>query len=1158
MDIIVAQRLSEVSYDKTVVCEIIDDTKREKGIYGVTYNNTAKFDAYSTDTTLRKGHNVYVLIPMGNWNQQKIITGRKLDQADEPYAYKRPFSNLIDVTGNLIITDTGFKNRCSLIANDNKLLSTVLWSYNTPSINQKQGEFFSGFTRLGIKASFKTTMNPFITDLGLQSVVIQGEYGLRLRVDELEEKTKENEEDVYITHYVYLNQEDMNGSIYDFNVFFQQEKVVDISDLNKIVSMTLEFYQVPGTFKDIAGNEIPVNNGDIFNPNNRFNIFVKDVEISLGYDVNSVEDEQLNIYTESGITYSNTDLSDSNYKHIFARWIHKNVDDTLSVVAERDDLDFEFRWYRYKLGAQSVDDYSGVFWQHLSTQKIDGTIDIIDQTLKEYNDEHPNYPKLPGFLSTWLIPNFNLQNEKVKAVLIYNNKAYHSNILEFTNQNEILNTSTIEAVQALSLKCDDKTDGIYKIYDSTNMLMDITQAQVKRTLSPYFLPHSQDSSSVASLLTEADSIEWIVPAKNTMIVLDDESKSGAEVSEDGFYHIKRWGSKPGSIEGVNSLEYRISGFYMQNLSNNTIQCKVEKGGIVYTAMKSFQFGPSGTSGVAATLILEFMDGEAAVTLGSEKANRVIVRLFDDQGNEVDPKEFRSKVQWSWKTKNSNLKDNVIGFTDDLLYIVEEREDNIICELKTVEGAVIGPNYHILQATVVGWGQYDLTAYLPIPIRSRDDIAYMSGTTKITYSSSGELYEFFKVYYNLYNRLGEKIENIDWTYGGKADDLLNYYNIVNPLEGELSYTPIIYQENIYKAEKDEDGKLVLDRVEYSLQPVNFYVDGYCEYVCVIAREKVEEDKYNILWSHPILITQNKYTQATLNAWDGSLKVDSDKNVIYSAQMIAGKKNNDSNTFTGVVIGEYKEDQESSTGIFGFKNGAQVFGFQDDGTAFFGSPKNGRILISGESSTIQSQSYISAKKGMLLDLDDGVIELSNEKGEKVTIDSTATDFPIVVNNSFKINWNGDSFINGKLTVTGTITSQGKNTGDEIWTLDGTGIPSFKEINITGGSVAQCPVTSTTISSSNFSVENKTGWQLNKNGNIILNSIKVADKTAVSSATVEIDKSLVGASENIKLEFTQGILTAGSNITISNPLPSGGNVGDVLVMTKNGPAWQAPTTK
>jgi hypothetical protein len=52
IDIIVGKRLEEISYDKTIVCTITDDSNRKNGEYVVT-DGTMTFKAYSENDTYK-------------------------------------------------------------------------------------------------------------------------------------------------------------------------------------------------------------------------------------------------------------------------------------------------------------------------------------------------------------------------------------------------------------------------------------------------------------------------------------------------------------------------------------------------------------------------------------------------------------------------------------------------------------------------------------------------------------------------------------------------------------------------------------------------------------------------------------------------------------------------------------------------------------------------------------------------------------------------------------------------------------------------------------------------------------------------------------------------------------------------------------------------
>jgi hypothetical protein len=94
---------------------------------------------------------------------------------------------------------------------------------------------------------------------------------------------------------------------------------------------------------------------------------------------------------------------------------------------------------------------------------------------------------------------------------------------------------------------------------------------------------------------------------------------------------------------------------------------------------------------------------------------------------------------------------------------------------------------------------------------------------------------------------------------------------------------------------------------------------------------------------------------------------------SSAYVAGGED-DNNKFTGLVMGElgtiaatesqgvktYANSHEvapnpTETGLFGYREGAQSFGFRTDGTAFIGESGGGRINFDGNSGVIYSGNF-----------------------------------------------------------------------------------------------------------------------------------------------------------------------------------------------------------
>lgn len=997
VDEIVGQRLESIKFDSTILCTITDASACASGKYVVTNNGgIAKFEAYSENDSYRENDNVYVQIPNGDWDQQKIIIGKKSDKTNEPYIYKKPFSSLVDITGNLI-SDHIEKKRTGLVANKNyseenngKEYYINLWSYNIEDSGaeyQDQGLVQSSYTRLGIQAGFQSWLNTFYTSTNEEDAVCravsQGQYGLRLKVTAKREKVISvdgNEEGANAVYILELNTDDMNGNPYNFDSFYTQEKVFDISEISEIVSMELQFYEVTGSFMDSENVLIPDKDflGNLISPN----LFVNDVYITLGYDVAEFDTEMVQVYTLDSTTYSKTaeNVSD-NHKKIQLRWVHKLENGIYKSITDNDNIgDYTVYWYRYKLGSPSADQYSGVYWKYLSTQE-NFKYEINDADWVNYNNQNTGNERTPGFFYSWSLPDTTVQTEQYKAIIVYNGIPYRSNILTFQNKDEVVSAPTVDAVQALSINCEDNTYGNYRIYNNGNSLLDQSQSPKQREWKLFFksaLDKSDDTSPTE--LTEAEQVEWIIPVYKSMIVLDADSYKDADKIEydylddgktENHIHIFRYGNN-NDITGSNTQQYRIRSYYSQTYSNNTIQCKIIKNKITYTATKEMTFGIAGTTGTDCTFILDFDNGITAV--GPEDSSEglavsVTARLYDYENNEVDLTDYADKITWSWKD-TTTAKNIQIGSSK-----------GITIPLTYTGGASLTYNYNILQATLTGWGNFVLEAYLPVPVRKKIDYNYISGTTQVIYNSNGEIIDYFKNPYKLYE-MGNEKSGVSW-------ECIN--NIDN--ETDKGYTPKVSESN--------NG-------EYYLTPLSFYVEKACENVCVVAKDS----NNSIIWSQPVLIMTNRYPSAMLNNWDGSLDVGStDSGTILSPRLAAGRKESD-NTFSGVVLGDWTPTISSSeltagTGLFGYYKGEQSYGFRDDGTAFIGKSGAGRISFKGDEGIIESAGFSATNgSGMQINLKDNVFS-AKRNGQKIfTLQGADPYFKITNKDQKTLLYIGDS--------------------------------------------------------------------------------------------------------------------------------------------------------
>lgn len=919
MSIIANSSVDKVKFDSTIECTIIDATDKLTGKYKVKNESYAEFYAYSQITTYNKGDKVYVQIPKGDYNSTKFIVGKKTDKnEDKPYNFVNPFNTFIDLTGNFFIAKDNNKEVWSILANGNEEEIEITPNGGITFTDEQQG-----FTRLGLRADFRA----WLETLG----VVSGNYGLKLNIYGIKDDTADNIKkiensiknngEIPLIASIDLDTNDMYGNPYNFEGYYSQEIVIDTSAVAKIYNIKIFLYQ-KDNFKDSNNNLISyVNDFNMSIPPN--NIFVKDIYMGLGISADEIENEYVRLYSLDGSTYVIDDKGQIDSKTIRLKWVHFDEDgNRIQITEHKKDDTFEVRWYMYEFGAPSADEYSGVYWTAIE------------------NNKNNFYYQLK--------PRSNKNQEQIKVIILYNGKVYRSNIITFNNEKQVPNDATIDSLNALSIHCGDQTNGNYLIYNQANYLMNRSDGKISRKLTLHF-----DSKTYAisngiigknqngeNKLVEAQRVIWQIPIKNTMLnfgIKDD----GTDATYKEII-IDLTNENVSVSPGEFSLNYTINTFYSSNKSNNTVIAKIEKDGIVYTAIKDFTFGQAGTNGTDCTLVIDMVAHEnlnnkvfTAIKSGMRDNYTFRAQLYDNEGKEIT--DFKN-CSWIWSFMSGSTVNNV-----DL-----QNTNNQNCMLRVNTTNSIMNNLIILQVKLSGWGDYDLTAYYPVPITTLDN-AYINGPTEVIYLSNGEP-TFSKEPYKLF--IDRKIDEIvTWSiYSSNFDDAFI---------GKVNYNK--------------------DKKEYRLSPMSFYVDG----VSVYGVQGKQGNK--IVWTQPILVLQNKYPSAMVNRWDGKFYTDVENNFLGVAQIAAGKKDKNANTFTGVLIGDFgtKQNADSSisynTGVYGYNNGQQVYALKDDGTATFGKSSTGQIIINGTSSIIESKDFkytynksgASIITGLSLDLLNGKI-------------------------------------------------------------------------------------------------------------------------------------------------------------------------------------------
>lgn len=785
---------------------------------------------------------------------------------------------------------------------------------------------------------------------------------------------------------LYLSSSDMYGNPYNFQGFFEQEKVYDISSLEGIYGLSLFFYEKSNTFYNRQGEPIPYKKPGLskFAPN----LHTKDPYVCLGYDLSNFNTEEAKLFTTDGTTYKTRDniAVEDNRKHIRLRWIHQYENGNVGVVSEDSNLEnYDIRWYRYKMGASSADEYSGVYWTRI-------------------NEEAGNV------FEYILNPATNTAVEQIKVIILYNNKVIRSNILTFTNEADVANQATAEIIAGLSIWCKDGSYGNYCRYGQNNQLLDSVQLNKDiqtitantvfsfeaRFADQSVLAEQYSVDTVAKPLTEAKEIIWEFPLRNSMIIIQgfnynfdaaaEEDAAGSKYKLPGFYtdatikvlgnsvFISRVSDEGGIINPIQ--DYRINKTYNASALNNSVKCTVLKNGLVYSTVKELTFGIMGTNGTDATVVIDFDNNKTALTANvADETLRVSAHLYDSSHTDVFENNNTYTCQWEWMEYD---EDKSKWNPNDAVTIESRWQKN--SEAKWEEIKLDIPNnvcylshknilninsqkfFLVLKVTIKGFGDYDLIAYKAIPIRATNQYRNMIGPTEIVYNTTGHP-NYYKDKFTLW-----------WCQDPSK------ITIYDTVMDETSISNIASNWTIYNP-FGEESNLIGTISNNILKPSNVYIKNAKPYGAYCFENVVGGSTTSITWIQPFVILQNEYPSTTINKWNGK-EVQIKEGYILSPAIAAGKKIE--GKFHGVMMGDWADtptadDVTKTTGVYGFNAGAMSFAFKDDGTAFIGKSNKGRIEFNGNNGVIKSAAWTEdSETGMFIDLDNGILKIQKKAG------------------------------------------------------------------------------------------------------------------------------------------------------------------------------------
>lgn len=311
IDTVIGKRLEQLSYDKTIICTIIDDSKAKNGEYQVS-DGSVKFWAKCENANYRNDEQVRVSVPNGDTTQEKFIIGKYVkDSSNTPITYMTPLSSVLKMSGD--ICNTGNSDIYGLqatgpISGVPTKTGTLLW---TADIDADSAAMASSqiYDVIYIQADFKTILSNYS--------ITSGTYGLMLSLG----TTLANGAPGPAVTCLFDSTQ-MMGNPYAFGIYTTQAAKFDITNVGKLSSIQLLFYQ-DGNFTHNTNSLTPTNIPVVDGVNN---ILIKNIKIGFGADVTNVADETVKLFTTDDLRYDNdsTTSAITNEKHLKLAWYNKD------------------------------------------------------------------------------------------------------------------------------------------------------------------------------------------------------------------------------------------------------------------------------------------------------------------------------------------------------------------------------------------------------------------------------------------------------------------------------------------------------------------------------------------------------------------------------------------------------------------------------------------------------------------------------------------------------------------------------------------------------------------------------------------------------------------------------------------------------------------
>lgn len=923
---------------------------------------------------------------MGDYSKQKFILGRKVDKeiANSEFTLKQPLDNFVklqECIDEKFVAHSYAANAISVESQSALHSETGIewrtfyhWTNTHPDTPTPA-------TKLALSIDLRTLLGEYRPK--------RGNYGVLINIKGKSKPTNEKQSSDISVQGKFAANRDMYGNPYAYYFTYNHQKVFDISNFLSISSIDLQFYQ-DETFVDEFGDKIPVilpsgKLGEANYCNGVDNIFIDGVEVFLGLEADEIGKEKVICYTYDDVIYgkdplSTVDRNNADKRTLQVAWVHQLDTDKYTVI-DKDDTE----------GLSKYEGYH-IYWYRQNWEEVNDQPQEVPDNLRGRNWQY-----LKGYDDKFTIEVVNdiSRNKEQYCAIVYSpNTKEISNVLEFKNQIDIDNTNNLlKSDDALCFRIfktandgkeliqDDTLFNFY-CYDELNKCTFTNDGGLWSNYWYYIQVYIKDPETLKYKPLRLDDndnivVTWKSPldAEKTNMVAKlygggTMFQDFAELTEaeDGVY-LKDLNADTIVDANAFTRKFKIKPEYNYRYNNNLIIASFTRNGINYSLSRQFNFGNAASMGSKYSVEILMDNPLGYVVSGKDCQLHVVIR--NEEGKDVT-RENVSNILWTVQpnTYNCEKDGGVILLTNTDQW--EMRPPIIKCKvinvapypLEVVKGINV-KNNKINVTDPITQKNYYLTSIVPDRIEYKSDGTiprYSTGDFIIQQSESEDtigdhelqmISGYEKITYDISHFI---CENGKWT-----EDEENKQSILSIIKSSSS------QEIEEKKESDkaiiiqtEKGKFSYNIPRYRLSLKNLTAENNSEWYW---EDKLQENNIyrintyydkQLLYSQSVAFDRNLYSSSLVNSWNSDeLSLDEKNNAILAKMIGAGTKDA-YNRFTGILMGDFTDKSDGSirTGITGFRNGSQSFGFKTDGTGFIGEAGAGQITFDGNRAKISS--------------------------------------------------------------------------------------------------------------------------------------------------------------------------------------------------------------